>query len=164
MTSALSPSDKCGSPWGQHGYLRRGVGCMAKGICLIQSNKTNNYNANSFIYFYLVRVGSGLPGYISSLSPPVPGGICEGVGVQGSAACDQKFVMYPPPLVWWRSGGLVWGLENIYLLLQSPQTSGGYIMGSSGRSGGRYNWKRSGINPYFSGYERGTLATSFCLI
>ena len=71
---------------------------MAKGICLIQSNKTNNYNANSFIYFYLVRVGSGLPGYISSLSPPVPGGICEGVGVQGSAACDQNFVMYPPPL------------------------------------------------------------------
>ena len=51
---------------------------MAKGVCIIQSNKTKKYTANSFIYYYLVRVGSGIPGYVNSLSPPVPGGMYRG--------------------------------------------------------------------------------------
>ena len=64
---------------------------MAKGVCLIQSNNTKSYTINSFIYYYLFQLGSGLPGYVNFLSPPVPGGM-RGAGVQGSAACDQNFV------------------------------------------------------------------------
>ena len=49
MESSLSPSDKCRCPWGQHVLMQRRVGCMAKGMCLIQSNKTKKCTANSFI-------------------------------------------------------------------------------------------------------------------
>ena len=49
MASALSPSDKCRRLLGKESFLQRGVGYMAKGMCLIQSNKTNSYTANSFI-------------------------------------------------------------------------------------------------------------------
>ena len=32
MAYSLSSSDKCSRIWGQHGFLKIGVGCMAKGI------------------------------------------------------------------------------------------------------------------------------------
>ena len=70
---------------------------MSKGMCLIQSNKTNKCTTNSFIYYYLVRVGSGLPRYANSLSTPVPVGIHG--GVQGYAPSDQKLSRDCPPCV-----------------------------------------------------------------
>ena len=95
MAFAMSPSDKCGCPRGQRGFLQRGVGCMAKEMSLIQINKTNNCTANSFIYYYLFRVGSGLPGYANSFSPPLPGGMHGEGGVWGSAPCDKKLPEIP---------------------------------------------------------------------
>ena len=72
---------------------------MAKGVCLIQSNKTKRYNVNSFIYYYLVQVGSGLPGQVNFLYPPVPGGM-RGVG--GGSRAPQpvtKILLGIPQLV-----------------------------------------------------------------
>ena len=49
---------------------------------------------------HLVLVGSGIPGEVNFLSPPVPGGVRGGGGgVQGSAACNQNFVRDYPPCV-----------------------------------------------------------------
>ena len=68
---------------------------MAKGMCIIKINEDKKYTAISFIYYYLVWVGSGIPGYVNSLSPPMPGGM-HGGGVHGSVACDKNFARYPP--------------------------------------------------------------------
>ena len=67
--------------------------------------------------YYLVRMGSGLTGYVNFLSPPVPGGIR---GVRAPQPVT-KISLGIPSLVWWRSGGLVWGLDNIYLPPQPPR-------------------------------------------
>ena len=73
---------------------------MAKGVRLIQSNKNKNFNANSFIYYYLVRVGSGLPGYVNSLSPHVPGGMRGGGGGSRAPQPVTEFLLgIPPPCV-----------------------------------------------------------------
>ena len=79
MAYALSASDKCGRPLGQRGFLQRRVVCMAKGMCLIQRNKTKKYTENSLISNYLVQVGSGLPVYANPLSTPLHRGMHGGV-------------------------------------------------------------------------------------
>ena len=62
--------------------MQIGVGCVDKGMCLIQSSKAKKYTENSFIYYYLVRAVSGLPGYVNSFSTPVPGGMWGGPGLR----------------------------------------------------------------------------------
>ena len=65
---------------------------MAKVMCIIQINKTKKCTAKSFIYYYLVQVGSGLPGYANSLSPLVTGGMCVG----GGSRAPQPVTKIPP--------------------------------------------------------------------
>ena len=85
---------------------------MAKGMCIIQSNKTKKCTAKLFIQCYLVRVGSCLPGYVNSLSLLFLE-VCVGVGVQSSVACDQTFVRDPPPCVIYFRGVSLGPLQHI---------------------------------------------------
>ena len=79
---------------------------MAKAMCLIQSNKTKKCTANSFIYYYLVRVGSVLPGYVNFLSSPVPGGM-RGGGSRASQPVTKIYLGIPPLFVMAFRGGIL---------------------------------------------------------
>ena len=64
---------------------------------------------------------------------------CQKGGGSRARQPVTKISLGIPPLVWWRSGGLVWVLDNIYHHSQAPRPAGGYIMGPSGPSGGWCN-------------------------
>ena len=161
MAAALSPSDKCGCPWGKRGFMQRGVVCMAKYMSLIQINKTNNFTENSFIYYYLVRVGSGLLVYANSLSPPVPGVMWR--GGPGLRTLWPIFFRYSPPWLMACRGIILGRWQHIPPCAGAPDQWGYTSWDPAGQEGGMQPYF-SRDSPYFPGSEQGTLVTSLCLI
>ena len=94
-------------------------------------------------------MGSGLPGYVNFLSPPVPGGMRGGGGSRAPQPVT-KISLGIPQLVWWISGGLFWCIDNIYLPSQVTRPAGGYIMVTSGPCGGWCNRNFIRYYPLFS--------------